>query len=94
MAWERVTYLKDLSKGVEEPPMRVDLFLIFLLEAKDQLYRHDALLRALDFHRRCHRNCWHMRWDADERGIGLTLCSVFVDMGCDGLTVDDILDET
>ena len=40
--------VERLSEGVEEPPMRVQLFLVLLLETENHLARHDALLGALE----------------------------------------------
>lgn len=35
--------LQDLPKRIEKPPMRVDLLLVSLFEAEEDLYGHDAL---------------------------------------------------
>jgi hypothetical protein len=40
--------LKDRSKRVEEPAVRVELLLVFLLQAKDDLHRDNSFLRAFD----------------------------------------------
>ena len=42
--------LENGAKGVEEPPMGVDLLLVKLLEAEDDLHRDGAALRAFDLH--------------------------------------------
>ena len=41
-------WLKNRSKGIEEPSVRVDLLLILLLETEDNLHRYDSLLCAFD----------------------------------------------
>ena len=41
--------VEDRAERVEEPPMRVDLLLVLLLHAEDDLRRHDALVRVLEF---------------------------------------------
>jgi hypothetical protein len=38
--------LKDRPKCVEEPAVRIDLLLIFLLQAKDDLHGKNTLLRT------------------------------------------------
>ena len=40
--------VENRAKGVEEPAMRVDLFLVLLLEAEYDLHRYDPFLCALD----------------------------------------------
>lgn len=40
--------LEDRTEGVEEPAMRVDLFLVLLLQAEYNLHRDMATLRPLD----------------------------------------------
>ena len=40
--------LKNRSKSVEEPAVRVDLLLVFLLQAKDDLHRDNSFLRTFD----------------------------------------------
>ena len=40
--------LKNRSKGIEEPAVRVDLLLILLFKTEDNLHRDDSLLSALD----------------------------------------------
>ena len=58
--------LEDRTERVEEPSMTVNLLLILLLEAENQLDRNHALVRGIDLECRC---------DADLR-------RVLVDMGC------------
>jgi hypothetical protein len=41
--------LEDWAKGVEEPPMRVDFFLVFFFEAEDDLDRNNAAFVAFQF---------------------------------------------
>lgn len=43
---------QDRAERVEEPPVRIDLLLVLLLETEDDLHGHHALLCALDLHRR------------------------------------------
>ena len=51
--------LENRAKCVEEPAMGVDLLLIFLLQAKDDLHGNNTFLRAFDL----------VRWgDGDCRG--------------------------
>lgn len=40
--------LQDGTKGIEEPPMRVDFLLVHLLQAEQDLHGDDALFRAFD----------------------------------------------
>ena len=49
--------LENGTKGVEEPTMGIDLLLIFLLETKDDLHRHNTLLRAFKLVGRRNGNC-------------------------------------
>ena len=58
--------LKDGAERVEKPSMTVDLLLILLLEAENQLNRNHAFVRGIDLECRC---------DTDLR-------RVLVDMGC------------
>jgi len=41
--------LKNGPKRIEEPAVRIDLLLVFLLQAKDDLHGNNTLLRAFDF---------------------------------------------
>jgi hypothetical protein len=41
--------LEDGAKGVEEPPMRVDFFLVFFFKAEDDLDRDDAAFDTFQF---------------------------------------------
>ena len=45
--------LQYRAEGIEEPAMRVDLLLILLLQAEDELDRHSTALCALNLHGRC-----------------------------------------
>jgi len=40
--------LKNGPKRIEEPAVRIDLLLVFLLQAKDDLHGNNTLLRAFD----------------------------------------------
>lgn len=42
--------------GVEEPAVGVDLLLVLLFDAEDDLHRNDTLLWAVDLVRLCHRD--------------------------------------
>ena len=42
------SYLQQRSKSIEEPAMTVDLLLILLLHTKDDLRRHDTLVRIFE----------------------------------------------
>lgn len=67
--------LEDGSESVEEPSMRVDFLLVLLFEAEDDLDGDYAFFCAFDFH-----------------GGGYAyLGCVFVDVGCHGFAVDDVL---
>ena len=50
-------WLENRAKGVEEPTMGVDLFLIFLFETEDDLHGHNAFLRAFELVRRRNGDC-------------------------------------
>jgi hypothetical protein len=41
-------WLEDGSEGVEEPPVRVDFFLVFFFEAEDDLDGDDAFCVVVD----------------------------------------------
>jgi hypothetical protein len=49
--------LKNGPKRIEEPAVRIDLLLVFLLQAKDDLHRNNTLLRAFDLVRWTNGNC-------------------------------------
>ena len=52
--------LKTLSKRVEEPALRIDLLLVFFLQAKDDLHGDNSVLRAFNL----------VSWgDRDYRGL-------------------------
>ena len=40
--------LKNRSERVEEPAVRIDLLLVFLLQAKDDLHGDNSFLRAFN----------------------------------------------
>lgn len=48
--------LQDRTEGIEEPAMRVNFLLILLLEAEDELHRHNILFVTLNLLRRRDRN--------------------------------------
>ena len=50
-------WFQDRTESVEEPTVRVDLLLVLLLQAEDDLHGHEALLCAFDLHGRRNRNC-------------------------------------
>jgi hypothetical protein len=57
--------LKDRAKGIEEPAVGVDLLLVFLLQAKDDLHGNNAFLRAFDLVRRGNRDCKGHKTDGE-----------------------------
>jgi hypothetical protein len=47
--------LDQRTEGLEEPSMRVDLFLILFLETKEHLAWHHPLISTSELHIRIHR---------------------------------------
>ena len=50
-------WLEDLSKGVEEPSVGVDLFLVILFHQENDLRRDDSLVRVFEVQVRVDTNC-------------------------------------
>ena len=59
-------WLENGAKWVEEPPMRIDLLLILLLEADDYLHGDDALIKTLNLVRFRDRDCFLAGWDGED----------------------------
>jgi hypothetical protein len=85
--------LEDGAKRIEEPAMRVDLLLVLLFETENDLHRNNTLLMIFHLERWRDRDCGssmkkNMRKKKKKKG--LTLRSVFVNVGRDGLAIDDV----
>ena len=85
-------WLKNRSKGIEEPSVRVDLLLILLFKTEDNLHRYDSLLCAFDLIRLGERDFFFSRfkirleYEIRER----TLRGVLVYMRGNRFAVDDV----
>lgn len=69
--------LENWAKRVEEPAMGVDLLLIFLLQAEDDLHGNNTFLRAFDLVRWGNGDCKGGKTDGKSKRRGYALCVVY-----------------
>ena len=65
--------LENRAKRVEEPAMGVDLLLVFLLQAKDDLHGNNTFLRAFNLVRWSNGDCRGSKTDGERKHPGYAL---------------------